>query len=1387
MSIVPALPSNTMTTTDRAVIHGRHKKEQDPVAIVHDSESSSPPVTPPVRSSGEDAAGVRSSLPSPPPSSSSRHMQAYNNQHQSVERHQSRLTEQAQDPGSAFEDEQSRPGIEKIARRLSTAAGNARPTSSTSFPGNKTHSSSSSMSSSASNHNLPTTLTNKHVSLTKTKTLGHLTRSTSSEVDNEVANALASGRIIMSKTDWKEEDAQYLVQLIETQFPKGNIIWDWVGQQMTSRGFTKSQCRSKWKRIRTKVLHGDQSNKERDPRDFLREQEADELIEEEEDELAEQHDYVGQRHGAKRWHHRQDHGGSVDMSGSAHGYRTGAHQSPTQAYEERGEEYHYDRPAERKGEHRFKSSPIAPSIPSYRSSASYAHSRQPVDRGSMEEDELLSDDDQGDRYDGGMVKTRRDYPDREHSYTRPGQQHYRRESNSNRMQQDVAEESSRPIPAIAATPISFGKIEWKTEDSDYLVRLIESKFASRKVDWAWVSKQMEGRGYDRTQCKSRWWRVQHRQNQSGQHSAHSHHGSTSQSVRGRQHRQSIDQVGDFEAGGLTTGRDKSVTSDLEGAEVMGDDKRSSRQGSTTGLENTRHSSGTPSLMDTDATRSQRNMILAKAKEHLEDVEGNGTAEDQTSSPRSARAHEHQKHIEWKEEDSQYMYRMIEKEFPVGNVVWSVIGERMASRGYSQTQCMSKWRRHLKNSKLSNDGNKAGTSMEIDLDLEGPLMSIHSERAYRSAGSRQRAEHERLQGEDRGDISKRHRTHSSESRRYEMDTEYQSPAPLDARLVEQEYDRYYDAGGKRKRIEDSGLRGGYTRQDQHIQSSYEEDRYDYIEEQTHRLGEGDAFDPCHPRERGEDAEGLALQQSRNRNQKENVHKVGQADGASLDAEYSNGGRGYSRDQDEAMALDEQEDQDQSKSTREPYSSAMYHPSQPSAREPHRRPVEKSTSYYQRSHSSAPSSHCEYYDPRADYYNSTGRNQSSVQYPREDGPLSNQSTQTRHRPLERDERGRPIARSPERDFVGTHSAGRKRMPRVDEEGGRSKERLPMDWSSRRREDRVDDSYSRHRTNKSSIDYDSDYGRDYGYGYDHGSRRQQRYDRQHPLRQVDDRDADMIDYALEDDMDWAAGRYESRDMARLAAAVARQGRRWDAIRAQIRVPVLVSPYDEREDGIYEGAFDSYPSTSYYRQDASRRSGYQQHHRSSSSVTYHHRQSSSVASKYGSSKAGVVPVSASYRSAMVGKDSKIVPSAVSLGRSRQASSSGFAERGEPMAIDLAVDERPDGLVDLRGADTYQERSDGAHDDVVELESVDIDHVQHADDSVGAMKDDLGGAETESSHLREGEQGSADVEADVHVEDIVSGEDYAEAGPSEQQVKALGSFRVYGHFGAQGKDATII
>lgn len=252
---------------------------------------------------------------------------------------------------------------------------------------------------------------------------------------------------------------------------------------------------------------------------------------------------------------------------------------------------------------------------------------------------------------------------------------------------------------------------------------------------------------------------------------------------------------------------------------------------------------------------------------------------------------------------------------------------------------------------------------------------------------------------------------------------------------------------------------------------------------------------------------------------------------------------------------------------------------------------------------------------------------------------QNKEARHRPQEPARYNEPIGRSPNRDLVGTihissspsssypngasHGGRRDRelvsrrgaeeeeyhVVERDERHYRDQQQLPRRRShhqpqkhhSRRpsspdrggRDDGgrngggyYDDEYEKRRHRQSSAEYEH-HRQDYGYRQSTSHGRGGQYQ---------ERDGDLIDYAMEDDLDWANGRWEGRDMARLAAAVARQGRRWDAIREQIRIPLLVSPYDDQEYGdIYEGfRFEPHaPSSSSVDRQYSRH-----HHHSASSV---------------------------------------------------------------------------------------------------------------------------------------------------------------------------------------------
>ncbi|KAK3837861.1 MAG: hypothetical protein JOS17DRAFT_376371 [Linnemannia elongata] len=804
MSIVSSIPSGTMGSSSDRVTS---------VAAASALVATSPPVTPPTKSSGPNAGSAsQSSLPSPPPSSSSRHSRAVDQD------------EYEYDDNHNINNSHSLNGssIEKIARRLpsstttpSAKAGTGKkPISPETIT--KTHSSSSSTSSLvSSNQHLPATLNNKHISVAKTKTLGHLTRSTSSEVDSEVANALASGRSIVSKTDWKEEDAQYLVQLIEAQFPKGNIIWDWVGHQMVDRGFTKSQCRSKWKRIRTKVLHGDGNPHTKDRDQTAHEQEVDELNEEEYEELPTDIPDL-------KWRHQQAEQ-EISTSQSQSARPDGV----------------YDRP-----QYAYRTGPTIREEELAAAARRSQHSHRAVTQSSYPEhagEPWSEDDERRQDVDSYLQPAKRfsEYPEQDRTPPSRSPQQHRRTSSSNHQssaQGEDAGRSSTTLSAIAATPTIFGKIEWKPEDSDYLVHLIETKFASRKVDWAYVSKQMEGRGYDRTQCKSRWWRVQHRQNQSQQSQGGVGGSVSSPSSRGGRPRKNVDRRESQHQEFDHLEDEKEKISDNEeihpeqALEAPREYRRPHQQADPASMRSpsipppppSQHLAHSSDLNDSRAHYRQESSHL----ERQEDEESQGTADDHTRSPRATRGHEHQKHIEWKEEDSQYMFRMIEREFPVGNVVWSVIGERMASRGYSQTQCMSKWRRHLKNSKTSNDstsGRPSGISMDLDADMDMDGSSYNLHRENRLTGFRRpRKEDLLIYGDNRGsgvgggdhhssshpNSGKRVKSDLGESRAYDRD-EYRSPVgQLDARLVEMEFERYFNVGNKRRRtIEGEGHGNG----------------------------------------------------------------------------------------------------------------------------------------------------------------------------------------------------------------------------------------------------------------------------------------------------------------------------------------------------------------------------------------------------------------------------------------------------------------------------------------------------------------------------------------------------------------------------------------------------
>ncbi|KAI7824038.1 hypothetical protein BC939DRAFT_450347 [Gamsiella multidivaricata] len=1310
--------------------------------------SSSPPATPPNKSSGPDAgSAVRSSLPSPPPSSSSKHSRPPpDHQHD----HQDQRDPHDRDPT-----------IEKIARRLSpnttattTVPTSTDPSSSSSRPyqprtstavENKTHSSSSSTSSSTSVHQLPSMLSNKHVAVTKTKTLGHLTRSTSSEVDNEVANALASGRSIVSKTDWKDEDAQYLSQLIETQFPKGNIIWDWVGQQMVSRGFSKSQCRSKWKRMRTKILHGnDAPIKDKEYKDQHRDHEPDELIEEDEDEPTDQRG--GMTDDSRRepkWQHRQEYERPSEGSDYSDSYGSRLYASYTSHSQQGSGNYHYGRDSY------TSSSAPPPPPPTHRPSASYSANRHTTERSAIEEDELWSDDDNGgyQNHNMGAKRYSQDYQSREYLQ-------HRRQSSSNQPRDEVQDE--RSLSAIAATPTNFGKIEWKPEDSDYLVHLIESKFASRKVDWAWVSQQMAGRGYDRTQCKSRWWRVQHR-NQASMNS--NHLVSTSQPSSRNKHRQSIDQASiDLETNGIADGRnEKHALSDEEG--LQGGDQTVSRQGSIAGQERL-HIESRPSQPNTNDLTSQRMHSEGLSKERMDDDERLGVIEDRGSSPRPTRTGEHQKHIEWKEEDSQYMYRLIEKEFPVGNVVWSVIGEKMQSRGYSQTQCMSKWRRHLKNNKMLNDSSKGGASMDLDLDPE--IASNES----RSTGYRRRGPEERhMYNDPHADSAKRFKKDGTELKRYD----YNTVDPMDARIVEMEYDRYYDAGGKRRRIntEDSlpPPDSGYAYDYRGHSSAYGDDHvYDRdFERHRHEMHSTTSRRRRH-HSQGEDvatavAATLAVPDSETPSRPSSPVAYTQDEARAYGNSYE-AARNFDRGADITGAADERDNL--SKSGRDPGEPHTYE-------EHHNRPT-----------STVLSSYRNHYNPNHPYLETQGDEHAgrAHSYSRAEEPMVDPNKEVPHKPRLSKQRSSPVGRSSEQGTVGTSLAREhghsEKIPLEGEDGYRN-----YDYPAEGRT-------SNNRTGRESrLSYDySNNDQDYYINRrsTHSSQRQ---------RQDHERDSGYIDYVMEDDMDWAAGRWEGRDMARLAAAVARQGRRWDALRAQIRIPLLVSPYEDMDDDIYEGVrFDPHPFIYQYHTDDQRRA---RHHSSrpsisASSAGHTPRQLPSVGLKYKSSRdvhMAPEPLTSDERRAHVSAE---------LHRgSRQPMPQSYRAPRDPTEVDLTRED--DGLQSEQARYPPQQHRHAAEDEAV------INVASVGDDDEDVAKSELpskAGVTTSDMddgavHLQEEQQDielllAGDAAKATDVMDIVNvAEERAREASLEAQTKVPSGLEAVGFEIAMGNEAVKV
>ncbi|KAF9911810.1 hypothetical protein EC991_002113 [Linnemannia zychae] len=1222
MSIVSSIPSGTMGSTSDRVTS---------VAAASALDAASPPVTPPTKSSGPNAGSAsQSSLPSPPPSSSSRHSRTvdqdeldYDNDH-NINNYPSRDLNNSQS------------SIDQIARRLpsnttvtSTKTGSVKKPVPSSHS-TKTHSSSSSTSSLASTHQpAPPTLNNKHISVAKTKTLGHLARSTSSEVDNEVANALASGRSIVSKTDWKEEDAQYLVQLIEAQFPKGNIIWDWVGHQMVDRGFTKSQCRSKWKRIRTKVLHGDGNPHTKD-RDQAQEQEVDELNDDEFEELPTDIPDL-------KWRHQQaEQEISTNQSHSARSH--GSFERPPLVFRTGPTVREEELAAARRSQYSNRTA----------HQSTYA-----------EHAEHWSDDDER-RHDVDSylqpAKRFSDYPEQDRTPPSRSPQQHRRTSSSHHQssaQNDSTSRSSTTLSAIAATPTIFGKIEWKPEDSDYLVHLIETKFASRKVDWAYVSKQMEGRGYDRTQCKSRWWRVQHRQNQGQQSQGGS---ASSPASRGGRPRKNVDRresQPDYEQ----QEDDKEKLSDTEeihpqqSLETPHEYRGHQQQRQQHDVAATRSPSIPPQQHPHPSELSDSRSHYpseSHLRERQDDEDSHGTAEDQTRSPRVTRGHEHQKHIEWKEEDSQYMFRMIEREFPVGNVVWSVIGERMASRGYSQTQCMSKWRRHLKNSKASNDitGTRpSGISMDLDVDMEvdGPSAYNHHRENRLTGFRRPRKEDLLIYGDNRASNSsgdhhsngKRAKTDLTDLRRQDRD-EYHSPSTqLDARLVEMEFERYFNVGSKRRRtVEGEGhARGSYAdlepsdnvHYDRGVSSSYEDESAPHRRQHYHqqRRLSSEVRHEDYPRRRSyrtDEYTSSGGNGERERSHRrslpladEDVIVVGEEAATVVGSAGSAGPFRPERDSHNGERLGRRYDEQEWDSVMAVDNERKEPPSL-SSKSQHREP------YSSRSHYTDENNGRYYYDEREPTRATLDQNK-----------------EARHRPQEPALYNEPIGRSPDRGVVRTthisslssssHANGassglhrdRELVSRRGEEIGeydvaerdehydqdqerhhrRRSQHQPLQHHPRRpsspgrddnsRDGYYDDNYEKRRHRQSSAEYDH-HRQDYGYrqpvSSSHSHNRSGQYH---------ERESEYIDYALEDDLDWASGRWEGRDMARLAAAVARQGRRWDAIRAQIQIPVVVSPYDDQEySDIYEGfRYEPLPSSS----SADRHYSRQHHHHSSSS----------------------------------------------------------------------------------------------------------------------------------------------------------------------------------------------
>ncbi|KAG0226141.1 hypothetical protein BGW41_004261 [Actinomortierella wolfii] len=680
----------------------------------------------------------------------------------------------------------------------------------------------------------------------KPKTLGHLARSTSAEVDNEVAIALASGRSIVSKTDWKEEDAQYLVELIEKQFPKGNIVWDWVGQQMADRGFTKNQCRSKWKRIRTKALLATEYGmKMKDAEEHDNDEEDNEgksaqkaimgltkslndfgSMSDRPSSLLFSNRYQNRTASSSERAHRappsRPQAPSSHLPGRSGRYYPG---QPHEPYDNEGEvdELWSDNEDTRGNAHHY-GPPSLYSIPTGATSGldSRRHEHQ-YHRHYPSASSGYSR--HGSRSEQGtsMPRTIFDYSHEPSSSPHYHSQHHSTQHRPNMHTTSSANEvtvavatsegtgvTEEVLSEIAATPTSFGKIEWKAEDSDYLVELIQTKFKSRKVDWGWIAQQMEGRGYDKAQCKSRWWRVQHRShNRSNSQGANSI--GTASSSRGK--RPSMSQSDD--ASVHEDDRPGAAVSMEEGDSKHETKGRDNRQWGTAEYEDidmgeepvhppVQLEEATASLQVHGKSESQRGYRGTTAT----GTRPAGTGADSPQIPSGPT----QKHIEWKEEDSQYMFKMIEREFPVGNIVWSVIAERMASRGYSQTQCMSKWRRHMKSMKKSADEQ---TGMDIDGTEAGPTYQQPQHRPVeRPRGYSHPPSPPHPDGEY-DSFRSRKRFNGSEQFQQHAATHFQHPSPYDhtnnsrgvpshhrspsgySHPVEAEFERYYDASGHRR--------------------------------------------------------------------------------------------------------------------------------------------------------------------------------------------------------------------------------------------------------------------------------------------------------------------------------------------------------------------------------------------------------------------------------------------------------------------------------------------------------------------------------------------------------------------------------------------------------------